>query len=440
MDVHDNVIRHIPDDAIEPDGHTINLRAWHNRIEDASVILSIAPLEYGPVYLFRNEGWRLGTHGVPLDAAGHSTYGGSNTSPLFKYSGVSTPHGRAYILHNTFWTDPSVTSAPVLGGARYGTSGSSNESVYLRNNIIHTTHYAFDVVSAAMWDEDYNSLTTSNKTRGLHYAGKVYTTDMAAYRTASKQGAHTNVGSDFVTGPALRNPQAGDLTLPAGAPLIDAGVPVPNLSDRPGVDFQGKAPDLGATEAGGSGSPLVIDTSTSVSLNTSTTTATATTSTSGTSNSGPSTAPATNTVRVNTGGGAYTDADGNVWSADTGFSGGSTSSTTASIAGTTDQPLYRNDRYGKTFAYNFSVPNGTYSVTLKFAENYWTAAGKRKFNVALNGTTVLSSFDIFAAAGAKNKAVDKTFTTSVTNGTLAIGFTTALDNAKIDAIQIVPVA
>jgi hypothetical protein len=33
--------------------------------------------------------------------------------------------------------------------------------------------------------------------------------------------------------------------LPAGSPLIDAGLPVPNISDRPGIDFQGSAPDIG---------------------------------------------------------------------------------------------------------------------------------------------------------------------------------------------------
>jgi hypothetical protein len=248
MDVYENVIRHIPDDSIETDGHTINMRAWQNRIEDASVIMSIAPLEYGPVFLFRNEAWRVGTQGVPFDASGHTTYGNNGPSPMFKYSGVSTPHGRAYILHNTFWTDPSVTSADVSGGARYGSSGTSNESVYLRNNIIHTTRQVFDVASAAMWNEDYNSLTTSDTTRGLRYLAKAYTTDMAGYRAASHQGAHTNVGANFVTSPGLSNPVAGDLTLPSGSPLIDAGVAVPNISDRAGVDFRGAAPDLGAVE------------------------------------------------------------------------------------------------------------------------------------------------------------------------------------------------
>ena len=46
----------------------------------------------------------------------------------------------------------------------------------------------------------------------------------------------------------LADPAGGDLGLAAGSPFVDAGVPVPNVSDRPGVDYTGAAPDLGAVE------------------------------------------------------------------------------------------------------------------------------------------------------------------------------------------------
>jgi Protein of unknown function (DUF1565) len=250
-DVHDNLIRHIPDDSLEPEGPVINFRAWGNRIEDASVVLSTAPANYGPLYLVRNEGWRISNDGVPRDAAGKLTGPGTL---FFKYSGASTPHARVFVLHNTFWSDPSITSAAVLGGALFGgASSDNNEALYLRNNIIRDTNYAFDVHSAAMWDEDYNNFSTSEPWHGLRYTdhtAKNYTTDVAAYRAASGQGAHTNTSNNFITAPKLSNPQTGDLHLPAGSPMIDAGVPVPNISDRPGLDFKGTAPDLGAHEAG----------------------------------------------------------------------------------------------------------------------------------------------------------------------------------------------
>ena len=43
MDVHDNVIRHIADDALEPELAAINFRAWNNRIEDSLTVISTGP-------------------------------------------------------------------------------------------------------------------------------------------------------------------------------------------------------------------------------------------------------------------------------------------------------------------------------------------------------------------------------------------------------------
>jgi hypothetical protein len=88
------------------------------------------------------------------------------------------------------------------------------------------------------------------------------------------------------------------------------------------------------------------------------------------------------------------------------------------------------------FSYSFAAPAGNYAVTLKFAEGF-TGAGQRDFNVAINNVPVLSNFDIYAAAGGTNIAVDKTFTVA-SNGSIAINFTQGIaDYAKIDAIQIV---
>ncbi len=141
-------------------------------------------------------------------------------------------------------------------------------------------------------------------------------------------------------------------------------------------------------------------------------------------------------IRVNAGGAAYTDTLGQSWSADTGFTGGSAASTTAAITNTTDQTLYKSERWG-TFSYNFTVPAGAYSVTLKFAEIFFTASGKRAFNVAINGTTVLTNFDVFAQAGGANRAVDRTFTVNST-GTIAIQFLTgSTDLPKVSAIEII---
>ena len=141
-------------------------------------------------------------------------------------------------------------------------------------------------------------------------------------------------------------------------------------------------------------------------------------------------------ILLNSGGPSYTDSQGQLWSADMDFTGGYSASTTHTIANTTDPTLYQTERYGNS-TYQFSVPPGNYTVILKFAEIYWTAAGKRIFNASINGTQVLSNFDIVAAAGAAFTAIDKSFPVTVTANSITIQFTTgSADLPKISAIEI----
>jgi Malectin domain/Chitobiase/beta-hexosaminidase C-terminal domain len=141
-------------------------------------------------------------------------------------------------------------------------------------------------------------------------------------------------------------------------------------------------------------------------------------------------------IFVNAGGPAYTGSQGQVWSADADFSGGSTYSTTESIANTADPTLYQTERYGD-FSYQFGVPNGSYNVVLKFAEIYWDKVGQRIFNVSINGTPVLTNFDIIATAGAPLTAIDKTFSATTSTGAITIQFTSgSADLPKISAIEI----
>lgn len=146
----------------------------------------------------------------------------------------------------------------------------------------------------------------------------------------------------------------------------------------------------------------------------------------------------------------YTDPSGNVWAADTGFEGGVAYSTPATVAinGTDAVPLYNSERYGAdangaaAFRYSMDAPAGTYAVKLKFAEIYVNGPGQRLFDVAINGSTVLSGFDIFAEAGGPNAAVDKAFRVTLgAAGTLEIQFLPgAVQNPKVDAIEVTAVS
>jgi len=139
---------------------------------------------------------------------------------------------------------------------------------------------------------------------------------------------------------------------------------------------------------------------------------------------------------------SYTDTTGKVWSADRAYSvgswgntGGSTYSNSNTISGTPDPDLYRSERFGN-FQYQFTVPDGNYQITLKFAEIYWDAVGQRVFNVDIEGTRVMSTVDLNALVG-KNTAYDRTFAVTANDGVLNIDFRTITDNAKISAIEVV---
>lgn len=86
------------------------------------------------------------------------------------------------------------------------------------------------------------------------------------------------------------------------------------------------------------------------------------------------------------------------------------------------EPLYKDRKYltgAGTFGLDCPVPNGVYSVLFKWA-NASATNHKTKFNVVLEGTTVASGFEITVEAGGVLIAVDRTYTTVVTDGVLSI--------------------
>ena len=144
-------------------------------------------------------------------------------------------------------------------------------------------------------------------------------------------------------------------------------------------------------------------------------------------------------IRVNAGGPLYADPDGQVWSADTGFGGGGAFSTGRRIKDTATPELYQTEHWGiGSLQYRVSVPNIAHTVTLKFAEIYFKSAGQRVFDIAVNGQTVLSNFDIVLAAGGAFTAVDRQFAVDVTTGEIVVDFTGVVSNPKVNAIEILP--
>ncbi|QMU30380.1 choice-of-anchor tandem repeat GloVer-containing protein [Adhaeribacter radiodurans] len=150
------------------------------------------------------------------------------------------------------------------------------------------------------------------------------------------------------------------------------------------------------------------------------------------------------TLRINSGGNAVATSLGE-FSNDAYFIGASTiTSTTAEIYGTNDDALYQTTRKAETSggSFNYSIPvtNGNYTVKLYFAEIAFVTSGKRKFNVNAEGTSWLTNYDIFAAAGGARKAVIATKNVLVTDGMLHLSFISVVDKACVAAIEVIPVA
>ncbi len=161
------------------------------------------------------------------------------------------------------------------------------------------------------------------------------------------------------------------------------------------------------------------------------------------------TGPPIATFRINAAGVAYNTLEGAAFAADASADAyrlGTSNTYTAvqEIADTEDDVLYQSERWGNTFSYNLPVANGKYQVILHFAEIYFGIAGRagansRVFNVAIENQPKLTNYDIFVRAGGALKAIQESFLLEVTDGVLNINFTSVKDNAKISAIEVIPI-
>ena len=155
------------------------------------------------------------------------------------------------------------------------------------------------------------------------------------------------------------------------------------------------------------------------------------------------TASATATLRINSGGGGYTDAAGNVWQADADYTSGDTwTYQDLSVAGTPDPALYRDVRYSAgTFGYTLPAAPGTYTLKLHFVEgDPKVQAGRRLFSVLVNGAPVLTSLDVFATAGGMGKALDESVPVTVPTGGsgVSVSFQSVRYTAMVSALELIP--
>jgi hypothetical protein len=142
----------------------------------------------------------------------------------------------------------------------------------------------------------------------------------------------------------------------------------------------------------------------------------------------------------------FKDAEGNVWSGDRYFTGGSvTELPNQHIARTRNPGLYLTARTG-VFSYKIPLAPGAYELRLHFAETTYSPASSlgggensRVFDVQLNGTPLLKQFDIVSDGGA-NAADVRVFRdiSPSDDGYLHLDFAGSLGLPIVNAIEIVP--
>jgi len=105
------------------------------------------------------------------------------------------------------------------------------------------------------------------------------------------------------------------------------------------------------------------------------------------------------------------------------------------IANTEEDSIYRAERTGLVF-YKARVPNGRYRVTLMLAENNFTAAGIRVFDVFIEGKIAVGSLDLFQEVGAHAAYVKILDSVEVTDGILDLHFAAAKKEPVLNGLVI----
>jgi Carbohydrate binding module (family 6)/Malectin domain len=137
--------------------------------------------------------------------------------------------------------------------------------------------------------------------------------------------------------------------------------------------------------------------------------------------------------------------------ADVDFSGGSTINhantiNTSKVTNPAPAAVYQSARIATTTtngvtSFTYTVPGFTagssHTVRLHFCETFFTTKSSRTFNVSINGTQVLTNFDIVAASGGINTANIQQFTAAAnSSGQYVLTFTSVTNNALISGIEI----
>ncbi len=212
VDVYNNNIHHIADDALEPEGTCVNHRFRNNTIDSMLVGISFGPVTMGPVWVMRSTFTNFTGRSIKWD---------------------KNSDGWVLIYHNTSWTNKANRNLMEMI--------STVHNATLRNNIFQGNGYAIEETQVGSTGHDWN-YDNWNTTRGTYH----FKWENVDYATVAQlcraTGLECNSHEEV---PGLANPGGGDLSLLPNSPNIDRGIVIPGINDI----YSGAAPDIGAFEA-----------------------------------------------------------------------------------------------------------------------------------------------------------------------------------------------
>ena len=242
IDIYNNDISNVDDNCVEADGAVHNIRVLRNRcFNHGHRSLSTQPVFGGPAYFIRNIVYHAPEGGAAKmtgTAAGVLWYHNTLFAPL---RGMSSPLANLHFRNNLVL---GRSETPEIFAFETSTSYSSSDYNGFRPNE--------DAKVSFMWSTPPPDVRADF---GGKLAPRTFAT-LKEYAAATGQDAHSiliDYDSFVKAAPPDRNdptrlydPAGFDFRLRAGSPPIDAGQRLPGVNDG----FTGKAPDLGAYEAG----------------------------------------------------------------------------------------------------------------------------------------------------------------------------------------------
>jgi hypothetical protein len=220
------------DDFMEIDGYARNVRVFENYMDRSLSGISLAQALDGPTFIVYNV---IANCGMVRSAIKEE-----NAGYPFKTNGgyeMEVGTGPVFFYNNTAWTADPQSRAMLVKRALWS-------KITFRNNIWCGNAMGFETWESppSPMDFDYDNLYVSDTNAPLVLMG--YHTRFDTLQDVQKKLRWLRHG--ISADPKLASPrQDGNFRLTDGSPCVDAGTPVPGITDG---RILGAAPDMGAYE------------------------------------------------------------------------------------------------------------------------------------------------------------------------------------------------